>query len=298
MVILQGFLDTVFSFNDINPPLTAALILLIVISVTIFIVFRISGIIGAQVLRAEQELKESEKQLQQLNADKNLFISILSHDMRSPFTVILGYSELLLENIRKIDINEIENFANNINTAAQNTYNLLEDILMWARTQQGRIPFKPQKLSFADICRNILEILDQKADSKNITINLNAPEGTNIFADVDMLKTIMRNLVSNAIKFTNKNGTINISAVENSENVTISVTDTGIGIEPGSLTKLFDISQNHTTRDLSGEKGTGLGLVLCKEFIEKHGGKIWVESEQGKGSEFKFTMPISAGQAL
>jgi signal transduction histidine kinase len=298
MVILQGFLDTVFSFNDINPPLTAALILLIVISVTIFIVFRISGIIGAQVLRAEQELKESEKQLQQLNADKNLFISILSHDMRSPFTVILGYSELLLENIRKIDINEIENFANNINTAAQNTYSLLEDILLWARTQQGRIPFKPQILSFADICKNILEILNQKADSKNILINLNAPDGINIFADVDMLKTIMRNLVSNAIKFTNKNGTINISAVENSENVTISVTDTGIGIEPGSLTKLFDISQNHTTRDLSGEKGTGLGLVLCKEFIEKHGGKIWVESEQGKGSEFKFTLPISAGQAL
>ena len=298
MVILQGYLDTVLSFNDINPPLTSALILLIVISITFLIVLRISGIIGAQIVRAEQKLKESEKQLQQLNTDKDLFISILSHDMRTPFTVILGYSELLLNNIHKTDINQIENFANNINTAAQNTFILLEDILMWARTQQGRIPFQPQKLNFADICKKILEIHDQKAESKNITINLNAPDGMNIFADADMLKTVLRNLVSNAIKFTNKNGTINISAAEDSKNVTISVADNGIGIDPESLTRLFDISQNHTTRDLSGEKGTGLGLVLCKEFIEKHGGKIWVESEQGKGSKFIFTMPVFTGQTL
>jgi signal transduction histidine kinase len=257
-------------------------------------VFRISGFIGAQILRAEQELKESEKQLQQLNADKNLFISILSHDMRSPFTVILGYSELLLENIRKIDINEIENFANNINTAAQNTYNLLEDILMWARAQQGKIPFKPQILSFRDICKNILELLYPNANAKNILINYSATDHINVFADIDMLKTVLRNLVLNAIKFTNNGGAIKINAEENSKDVTISVLDNGIGISPENLTKLFDISEVLTTKGTAKETGTGLGLLLCKEFVEKHGGKIWVESEEGKGSRFSFTLPYNS----
>jgi len=162
---------------------------------------------------------------------------------------------------------------------------------MWARTQQGKIPFKPQILSFTDICKNILEILNPNANAKNITINYSAADLLNVFADIDMLKTILRNLLSNAIKFTHNNGTININAEENSGNVTISVSDNGIGIAPDNLTKLFDISQIQTTTGTAEEKGTGLGLLLCKEFVEKHGGKIWVESEVGMGSNFKFTIP-------
>ena len=235
-----------------------------------------------------KHLRESEKQLLQLNADKDRFISILAHDLRSPFNALLGLSEVLTEDIRKLDIDEIEDIANNINKSAQNTFNLLEDILMWARTQSGKIPFKPQKLSFTDICKDILEILNPNANAKNITINYFTADHINVFADIDMLKTVLRNLVSNAIKFTNNGGAININAEENSGNVTISVSDNGIGIKPDNLTKLFDISQVLTTKGTAKETGTGLGLLLCKEFVEKHGGKIWVESEVGKGSDFKF----------
>ena len=242
----------------------------------------------AELIIANKELKQS----LQLNADKDLFISILAHDLRSPFNTLLGLSELLTEDIRQYDIDEIENIVNHINKSAQNTYNLLEDILMWARTQSGKIPFKPQKLSFTDICKDILEILKPNANAKNITINYSAADEINVFADIDMLKTVLRNLVSNAIKFTNKDGAININAEENSGNVTISVSDNGIGITPDNLAKLFDISQVLTTTGTAEETGTGLGLLLCKEFVEKHGGKIWVESEIGKGSDFKFTLPI------
>ena len=244
------------------------------------------------IFRDISEIKKYEKQLLQLNADKDRFISILGHDLRSPFTALLGLSELLTENIRKYDIDEIEDIVNHIENSAQNTYILLEDLLMWARTQSGKIPFEPQKMNLKDICKDILKILKPNADAKNITINLFGTDGINIFADTGMFKTLLRNLVSNAIKFTNKNGAINISAFQIDSKISISVSDNGIGIKPDDITKLFDISQILTTTGTAEEKGTGLGLVLCKEFVEKHGGKIWVESEYGKGSEFKFTMPI------
>jgi two-component system, sensor histidine kinase and response regulator len=156
--------------------------------------------------QAEHAIKESETKLRQLNVDKDLFISILSHDLKSPFNNLLGLSEILTEDIRKLDMVEIEDIANNINKVAQNANNLLKDILMWARTQQGNIPFKPQKLSFIDICKNILEIFNPGANAKNITINYFATSHINVFADSDMLKTVLRNLVSNAIKFTNSGG--------------------------------------------------------------------------------------------
>jgi PAS domain S-box-containing protein len=245
---------------------------------------------------AELAIKENERKLLQLNVDKDRFISILSHDLKSPFNNLLGLSEVLTEDIRKLDIAEIEDIANNIYKSARISYNLLEDILMWARTQQGKIPFKLQNLSFADICKNILEILNPNANAKNIAINYSAPNEINVFADIDMLKTVLRNLLSNAIKFTNKNGAIDIYAEENAGNVTITVSDNGVGIQPDNLTKLFDISEVLTTSGTAKETGTGLGLLLCKEFVEKHGGKIWVESEVGKGSDFKFTLPIPVEQ--
>jgi PAS domain S-box-containing protein len=242
--------------------------------------------------QAELALKESEKQLLRLNADKDRFISILGHDLKSPFNNILGFSEVLVEDIRNLDIDEIEEIAGNINKSAKITNNLLEDILMWARTQQGSIAFKPQNLSLSPICSNILEILNPSAYAKNITVFDSSVDHIHVYTDADMLKTILLNLVSNAIKFTNTGGKITINAEQNSENVIISVSDNGIGISPYDLVKLFDISEVLTTKGTAGETGTGLGLLLCKEFVEKNGGKIWVESEVGKGSQFKFTLPI------
>jgi signal transduction histidine kinase len=248
--------------------------------------------------RKEKELKiqQQNNELKKLNVDKDRFISILGHDLKNPFNNILGFSELLSEDIRKLKTDEIEDIAKNINKTARNAYNLLEDILLWARTQQGKIPFKPKNLSVADIFKNIFEVLSPNAKAKNITMNYYVPDRVNVFADIDMIKTVLRNLVSNAIKFTNKGGAINIISEENSENVTISVLDNGVGIKHDDLEKLFDISEVITTKGTAGETGTGLGLLLCKEFVEKHGGKIWVESEVGKGSNFKFTLPISAVQ--
>lgn len=238
--------------------------------------------------------EKSEIRLHQLNADKDRFISILGHDLKNPFNSILGFSEILSTEIDSLNSDEIKEIAGHINKSARTTNKLLEDLLMWARTQQGKIPFNPQNLIFADICMNILEILNPNAKAKNITINYSSADPINVFADIDMLKTVLRNLVSNAIKFSNNGGVINIKAEENSDNITISVSDHGIGIAHDALKKLFDISEVLTTKGTAGETGSGLGLMLCKEFVEKHNGKIWVESEEGIGSTFIFTLPIKA----
>jgi len=232
--------------------------------------------------------------LEKLNIDKDRFISILGHDLKSPFNNLLGLSELLTKNIHKYDIDKIENFATNINQSAQRSFNLLEDLLKWANAQQGNIPFKPQNLDFTDVCQDTLEVLQPSANEKNIVINYSTANHLNVFADIDMLKTVLRNLVSNAIKFTNSGGAIRITAEQKDSNVTISVSDNGIGIAPDNLSKLFDISEVLTTKGTERETGTGLGLLLCKEFVKKHDGKIWVESEVGKGSDFRFTLPIFA----
>ena len=245
----------------------------------------------------ELAIKKDKRELLQLNLDKDRFISILGHDLKSPFNNLLGLSEVLTEEITSLKTEEIEDIAKDIHKSAKMANKLLDDILMWARTQQGKIPFKPQILSFKDIFKDTLEILSPNANAKNITINYSATDEINVFADIDMIKTVLRNLVSNAIKFTNNGGTININAKQIDSNITISVSDNGIGIPPDNLTKLFDISQVLTTTGTAKETGTGLGLLLCKEFVEKHGGKIWVESEVGKGSDFKFTLPVSVEKA-
>jgi signal transduction histidine kinase len=251
---------------------------------------RISRII--ERVKIKQALEKSEKRLHQLNNDKDRFISILGHDLKSPFNNILGLSELLIEEIHTLKRNEIGEIANNIYKSAKTTNNLLEDILMWARSQQDTLPFSPQILSLSEICINILDILNPIAFSKNITIYNLVGEKMSVYADPNHLKTIILNLVSNAIKFTNTNGEINISAESDADKVIVSVSDNGIGIPHKDIIKLFDISVILSTRGTSGETGTGLGLLLCKEFVEKHNGKIWVESEVGKGSTFKFSLPL------
>lgn len=238
-------------------------------------------------LRAER----SEKKLQQQNADKDRFLAILSHDLIGPFNGLLGLSEILTQDLHKLKIEKIEKLAININKTAKNTYELLEDLLKWARTQQGTIPFNPENLSFAIICEEVLKTLSPNADAKNIRISNSAAEQLNIYADADMLKTVLRNLLSNAIKFTNNGGDIIIKAEEKPESVTISVFDNGIGISADNLKKLFDISEVLTTKGTANESGTGLGLLLCQEFVAKHSGKLWVNSTLGKGSEFCFNIP-------
>ncbi len=259
-----------------------------------YFIYMIISFVHKNYTRERLKAEMSEIRLHQLNADKDRFISILGHDLKNPFNSILGFSELLSSGIDSLNSDEIKEIAGHINKSARITNNLLEAILMWARTQQGKIPFNPQNLRFADICMNILEVLNPNAKEKNITINYSSADHINVFADIDMLNTVLRNLVSNAIKFTSNGGAININAEENSDNVIISVSDNGIGIAQDELNKLFDISEVLTTKGTAGETGTGLGLMICKEFVEKHNGKIWVKSKEGFGSTFIFTLPIKA----
>ncbi len=241
----------------------------------------------------ELKIQQQNKELKRLNVDKDHFISILGHDLKSPFNGLLGLSELLSKNIHDFDIDAIEKIAADINRSAQRIFNLLDDLLSWARAQQGSIGFEPQSLDLTDVCTDVLINLNAAAIGKNIEIKYLAEDTLDVFADADMLKTVLRNLVSNAIKFTNNGGSININAEQNSENVTIRVRDNGIGIPAQNLTKLFDNSEIITTIGTADETGTGLGLLLCKKFVENHQGKIWVVSEVGKGSEFIFTLPCN-----
>jgi len=242
--------------------------------------------------KAELIILEQNKELVKLNADKDRFMSILAHDLRSPFTSLLGFSDFLLENFHKYNAQRIEEQLTIINTISHQTFNLLEDLLLWSKSQAGKLPFEPEKIDFHEMCSQAIGGFSHQAKAKQIVVNNLVPHAIFLMADANMLKTILRNLISNAIKFTNENGQINIFAEINHSSALLTISDNGIGIEKENMDKLWDLSQQHTSDGTSGEKGTGFGLLLCKGFIEKHEGEIWVESEYGKGSDFKFTMPL------
>lgn len=240
-------------------------------------------------LRTE-ELQLLSSQLQKLNDDKNLFIRILAHDLKNPFNTLMSMSGLMVSNFQRYDRDEIEEQLNVFHRTAKQTFNLLEDLLLWSKSQAGSLPFEPQTFLFKFICNNALTSFVN--NSKNISFTCVASDDFNITVDLNMFRAIMRNLISNAIKFTHQNGQITISAERNKDYITICVSDTGVGIPQEQIAKLWDFTRAHTTAGTEGETGTGLGLALCKEFVEKHGGKIWVESQVGKGTDFYFTIPV------
>lgn len=236
--------------------------------------------------------EENQKKLNILNEDKDRFIAVLAHDLKSPFNTLLGFTTLLKKNLYKYDKEIIERQIAHIHRTTQETYNLLEDLLLWSKSQSGNIHIEPQKIVLGEKCNEIIGILKNQADAKEISINCKVSEEIFLFSDLNMLKTILRNLISNAIKFTNRNGNINIYTEKDHKNVIIIVSDNGIGMDNESQSKLWDFTNTVSTTGTADEKGTGFGLILCKEFVEKHYGKIWVESELGKGADFKFTMPL------
>jgi signal transduction histidine kinase len=237
------------------------------------------------------ERKNIEKQLIQLNTDKDHFISILAHDLRNPIHSLLGFSELLKKNIRVYPIEKIEKIVEAMYLITQRTYELLEDTLLWASSQSKKITFNPALADISDVIFEVLEILDANAKAKNITIENSLMNELKINVDVYMLKAILRNLISNAIKFTREGGKIEISILNTDIATTFKVADNGIGIEPEILEKLFSFASIQSTKGTANEMGTGLGLLLCKEFIDNHGGKIWVDSLLNQGTTVSFTIP-------
>ena len=242
-------------------------------------------------IKAEQALKESEAELRESNKTKDKFFSIIAHDLRSPFNSMLGFSELLDNEFDKFDPKQRKHFIGIIHQGLQNTFKLLENLLLWSRSQSGVIDFKPEKINLYLISTETCKLLNQFAENKSIKLINKISENIHIKADKDMLSTIIRNLVSNAIKFTHKEGEISIETEIKQQFIEITVKDNGIGISKEIQSKLFDIGENTSIQGTENETGTGLGLILCKEFVEKNGGKIWIESEEGKGSKFIFSMP-------
>lgn len=240
----------------------------------------------------EAEVHNNEVMLREINAQKDKFFSIIAHDLRSPFTAIVGFSELLARRVEKQDYEGIDEYVQLILKSSKKTLDLLMNLLEWARSQTGKIVFNPEYLELRQILDETLFVMDNIARRKAIGINLHLPANVPVFADRQMLSTIIRNLISNAIKFTPEGGSITVKALRTDHNTFLSIVDTGIGIPPQRIDQLFRIDSNTSTPGTSEEEGTGLGLILCKEFIDKHGGTIQVESQPGIGSKFTVSLPL------
>lgn len=253
-----------------------------------------SGKVLRRIVQARSITKqvELENELRKLNADKDQFIRILGHDLRTPFNALIGFSDLLLENLKEFDLPQIEEQVKIINQTSLKTYELLEQILLWVKSQSGKFELNIEQFDFQQESTNIVRIIENMAVKKGIQIDIIATGKICLSADLNIFKTVLRNLISNAIKFTNQNGHIIISAEKQEKSILIAVSDNGKGIDQRVLANLWEIHNNYTSKGTNGETGTGFGLKLCKELIEKHGGKIWAESVPGKGSKFIFSLPI------
>lgn len=237
----------------------------------------------------ENSLLKSEKRLKELNITKDKFFSIIAHDLRNPIGILMNYSELLLMSFNRFDKEKKIKYITTINESSKLTFRLLENLLEWSRTQSNRIEFVPELFNLSHVITENINLLTINANNKNLFLQSDVLDDHEVFADKNMITTVIRNLISNAIKFT-KNGGISVYSDKYDNYIKISITDTGEGIEKENIKKLFTIEDNISTKGTDGERGTGLGLILCKEFVEKNGGKIWVESEVGKGSTFYFTL--------
>lgn len=237
------------------------------------------------------DMESQRNQLKELIGTKDKFFSIIAHDLKNPFNNIQGFAELLLKNFDRYDEEKIKSFLKIIYDLSNRSYELLQNLLEWARAQRGTIEFKPIMVNLRQIVEENINLLGHLATRKKLKVHNEIPGDIDIMADYNMLMTVLRNLFSNAIKFTMDNGSITFEAESDESGYIITVTDTGVGIKEKELPKLFRLDVNTSTIGTSGEDGTGIGLILCKEFVEKHKGKIWVESEFGEGSKFRFTLP-------
>ena len=238
------------------------------------------------------EIKKSREKLIELNATKEKLFSIISHDLRGSLGSVLSLSDLLLLNMDNYSSDKIRQFVSNIYQNSKNTFELLENLLDWSRLQTERLTRKIEKHNLQSNVDNIFQLYTEIAKNKHITLQNNISPDVFVYCDIEMTKTVLRNLILNAIKFTNKQGIVSLNSIESDSHIEIQVSDNGLGIVAENLPYLFSIEKNISTLGTNNEKGTGLGLMLSKELIEKQGGSIWVESELGKGSTFKFTLPF------
>jgi signal transduction histidine kinase len=236
-------------------------------------------------------IEQRTSKLLEIVSTNGKFLSVIAHDLRSPFSSILGTLEILKMSLQEFNKDEIKEYIDIVYNSANNTLSLLDNLLIWAISQNKEKNFNPVKINLCELLREEIESLKTSARQKQIALSHSIEPGLNITADIQMVKTILRNLINNAIKYTNTNGEITINASELKQFVEVTVKDNGVGISAENQRKLFQIDAFHSTPGTQDEKGTGLGLLLCKEFVELHGGNIRIESKAGKGSKFAFTLP-------
>ncbi len=241
---------------------------------------------------AHTALQDTNAQLQELNASKDKFFSIISHDLKSPLNIMIGFSQLLEERFDAYSTEQIKTRIGKLRKAAERLHASLENLHTWSRIQRAAMVYHPNNIDLHEIAEEMLELFTTKAEQKELILKTSLEKGIMVYADYNMLHTVLRNLISNAMKFTDQGGMIELAAIFRNEHDTeISVADSGMGIKPEDLEKLFRIDVQYTNLGTAGEKGTGLGLSLCKDLVEKNGGTIWVESEVEKGTTFRFTVP-------
>jgi len=256
-------------------------------SISLFLLALI-GIVGFLLLVKEKQ----DNKIQKLLNDKNQFFTIISHDLRGPLGSSVSLSELLVQDLEQYSREEIREVSEMLYQSNKNIYKLLENLLEWSRVQTGMITFSPKKILLNTLIKENIELNKNAALNKNINLFFDSTELIEVEADKNMIDTILRNLLNNAIKFTDKNGVIEVKLLKTNKKAEVSVTDSGIGIPDEIKEKLFKINGKVVQQGTENETGSGLGLLLCSEFINIHQGEIWVESEPGKGSAFKFNLPL------
>lgn len=240
---------------------------------------------------AERKLKENEARLKELNTTKNKLFSVIGHDLQGPLSNITGFAELIENGYESYSDEEIRHYNRIIYTLSQSVSESLINILAWARSQKNQIQLMPGNIALHQIIKKCLNLLMHNLQLKNITLENKIPEDAIIYADEELMAVVIRNLISNAIKFTHRGGTITLTFNVAEDRATVGVKDTGIGIPPERLNNIFETTNNHTFSGTEGESGTGLGLAISKDFIEKNKGHIWIESTPGAGSVVYFSVP-------
>lgn len=240
-----------------------------------------------------EKIADSEEKLRETNASKDKFFSIIAHDLKNPFQGLLGYSEILAKDLLNMDTEDVQEVAHDLHESAQNLFKLLENLLQWSRIQRGVIEYNPDVFSLHQVAQLNVGLVNSSAFQKRITIENQVDPELMVYADVNMINTIIRNLLTNACKFTDFDGRIVLTGTKISDQFAeVGIIDNGVGINQENCDKLFRIDSQLTTLGTANEKGTGLGLVLCKELTEKNGGEIRVESTIGEGTAFYFSIPL------
>lgn len=240
---------------------------------------------------AEILLEKQVKELKEINVSKDKFLSIIAHDLRNPFGAIIGFSDLMLKNFPEIDDNTLHKGLKTIENAANQAHKLLENLLIWSRNQTGMYKFTPEVINMKERIVQALKVAKGNASIKDIKLSSDINGNFLVYSDKDMIDTILRNLVSNAIKYTRKGGKVKVSAKTNTNKVEITVADNGVGIPTNKQSEIFQIDKRTNTFGTEKEEGTGLGLIICKDFLARNGGQIWVESTLEMGSKFTFSLP-------